>query len=82
MGRGVVLWLNISELFIFPCTQKTPPIILVLSKLELHIEVARIYFYVTGFRGDWKALKQVFNLTKHYSTDKVWFQNVSKQYKF
>ena len=42
------------------------------------VEVACLRFYVMGFRGDWKAFRQVFNLDRHYNTDeassiKKWF---------
>ena len=29
------------------------------------VQVARLFFYVAGFRGDWKALKQVFNFDRY-----------------
>ncbi|CAJ1355722.1 unnamed protein product, partial [Effrenium voratum] len=32
-------------------------------------QVATLHCFITGFRGDWKALKQVFNLHRHASTD-------------
>ena len=32
-----------------------------------------IFAYVTGFRGDWKALKQLVNLNRHYSTERICF---------
>ena len=34
-------------------------------------QVARLNFYCMGRRGDWKALRQVFNLDRFYNTDKV-----------
>ena len=34
-------------------------------------KVARLKFFVMGFRGDWKAFRQVFNLTRHYGTDEA-----------
>ncbi|CAJ1378577.1 unnamed protein product [Effrenium voratum] len=33
--------------------------------------VATLHCFITGFRGDWKALKQVFNLRRHASTDEI-----------
>lgn len=36
-----------------------------------HHQVAKLHFFIMGFRGDWKALKQVFNLARHYSTDQA-----------
>ena len=41
--------------------------------LENISEVACIRFYVMGFRADWKAFKQVFNLKRHYNVDEVRF---------
>lgn len=36
------------------------------------LEVGRLYFFCVGFRGDWKAMTQIFNLTRHYNDNKVW----------
>ena len=36
-----------------------------------YVEVACLRFYVMGFRGDWKAYRQVFNLERHYNTDEA-----------
>ncbi|CAJ1389880.1 unnamed protein product [Effrenium voratum] len=38
---------------------------------EESILVATLHCFITGFRGDWKALKQVFNLRRHASTDEI-----------
>lgn len=42
-------------------------------KLIERLKVACLRFYVMGFRGDWKAFRQVFNLTRHYNVDEAWF---------
>ena len=34
-------------------------------------QVARIKFFVMGFRGDWKSFVQIFNLNRHAGTDEV-----------
>ncbi len=34
-------------------------------------KVANLRFFVMGFRGDWKAFKQVFNMVRYYGTDQV-----------
>ncbi len=34
-------------------------------------EVAVLRFFVMGFRGDWKAFRQVFNFTRHYNVDEA-----------
>lgn len=35
-------------------------------------QVSKIRLFVMGFRGDWKAMVMIFNLNRHYSTNKVW----------
>ena len=35
------------------------------------VQVARLFFYVAGFRGDWKALKQVFNFDRYADRDEA-----------
>ena len=40
------------------------------SKASL-AKVARLRFFVTGFRGDWKALKEVFSFVRHYGTNEA-----------
>lgn len=34
-------------------------------------QVLLLFFFVTGFRGDWKALKQSFHFVRHYSTNEA-----------
>ncbi len=41
------------------------------NKIKRSLKVARLRFYVLGFRGDWKALKQLFSLNRHYSTNEA-----------
>lgn len=35
-------------------------------------QVANLNFFVMGFRGDWKAYRQVFNLVRHYNAEEDW----------
>lgn len=34
-------------------------------------KVAVLHFYITGFRGDWKALKQMFQFNREYSQNEA-----------
>lgn len=49
---------------------------LVVSSISLRtklaeLEVALLRFYVTGFRGDWKAMKAMFSFRRHYNTNEA-----------
>ena len=49
---------------------------LVISSLSLRtklaeLEVALLRFYVTGFRGDWKAMRAMFSFQRHYNTNEA-----------
>lgn len=40
-------------------------------------QVARLRFFVMGFRGDWKALKQVFHMDRNYNENEAkWLETV------
>ena len=32
-------------------------------------QVAKLFFFIMGFRGDWKAMRQIFSLCRHYNTN-------------
>lgn len=49
---------------------------LVVSSISLRtklaeLEVALLRFYVTSFRGDWKAMKAMFSFRRHYNTNEA-----------
>ena len=57
------------------------------SKTEPHFsgsalaiaKVAKLRFYICGFRGDWKALRQLFNLSRDYSRNEAGFEETKIQ---
>ena len=42
-------------------------------------KVAKLRFYICGFRGDWKALRQLFNLSRDYSRNEAGFKKTKIQ---
>ena len=40
----------------------------------LAAKVAKLHFYICGFRGDWKALRQLFSLSRDYSRNEAGFE--------
>ncbi|CAE7162249.1 unnamed protein product, partial [Symbiodinium necroappetens] len=49
------------------------------SDLHPAPEVIRLHFFVAGFRGDWKALRQAFNFNRYADRDKIcWMCEATK----